>query len=553
VANYGNLSREKEVGWAGEGAEADQGMAMCSFLVPRVRRSRRNATVLLLSLLVLCPVAASSAEPPSSAEQRTADALDRVRGDPLRLRDFLVRMPKGAELHSHFHSAVFAETLIGDGIDDGLCVDPAANAFAKPQSKADGAPVCAAGAVPAATVYKDQHLYNALIDAFSMRGFVPSEGETGHDHFFGAFQKFGGTDVSHTGEWLDEVAARAASQNVQYLELMATPTWHRLDDITKDMAWRDDLAALRDELLAKGVADDIPAAREFWNTAEARRRARGRCGTPDALPACKVELRYIYEVFRSTPKELVFAQALFGFELAAADPRVVAINFVGEEDDHTAMTDYAEHMRMVGFLRDLYPQVRVSLHAGELAPGLVPPEGLCCHIRLAVEQARTDRIGHGVDVMYETGPYDLLKLMADKRVLVEINLTSNEDVLGISGKHHPFPIYRAFNVPVALSTDDAGIERIDLTNEYVRAVESYGLTYADLKQMVRNSLEYGFLPGASLWQDRGTYKRAIPDCASEPAEADAPSSACGSFLDGSEKAAQQWELERRFRAFESGH
>ena len=139
-------------------------------------------------------------------------------------------------------------------------------------------------------------------------------------------------------------------------------------------------------------------------------------------------------MFRNTPKELVFAQTLFGFELASADPRVVAINFVGGEDNVIAMADYADHMRMVGFLRDLYPSVYVSLHAGELAPGLVPPEGLCCHIRLAVEQARADRIGHGVDVMYEDRPYDLLKHMADKGVLVEINLTSNQIILGIEGK-----------------------------------------------------------------------------------------------------------------------
>jgi adenosine deaminase len=89
--------------------------------------------------------------------------------------------------------------------------------------------------------------------------------------------------------------------------------------------------------------------------------------------------------------------------------------------------------------------------------------------------------------------------MPAKKVLVEINLTSNRDVLGVSGNNHPFPIYRKFGVPVALSTDDEGIERIDLTNEYVRAVESYALSYADLKQLARNSLEYSFLPGASLW------------------------------------------------------
>jgi adenosine deaminase len=79
--------------------------------------------------------------------------------------------------------------------------------------------------------------------------------------------------------------------------------------------------------------------------------------------------------------------------------------------------------------------------------------------------------------------------MADKGVLVEINLTSNDIILGVNGKHHPFLTYRNYAVPVALSTDDAGIERIDLTHEYVRAVETYGLTYADLKEIVRNSLE----------------------------------------------------------------
>jgi hypothetical protein len=209
-------------------------------------------------------------------------------------------------------------------------------------------------------------------------------------------------------------------------------------------------------------------------------------------------------------------------------------------------------MRMVGFLRTLYPKVRVSLHAGELAPGLVPPEGLCCHIRLAVEDAGVDRIGHGVDVMYEDEPYQLLKTMADKGVLVEINLTSNDIILGVGGDLHPFATYRKFGVPLALSTDDPGIERIDLTHEYVRAATDYALGYADLKELVRNSLEYSFLPGSSLWADKGDYTRVAPGCRSDLPGAGAPSPPCAAFLAAHEKAAQQWELERRFQAFEAG-
>ena len=213
---------------------------------------------------------------------------------------------------------------------------------------------------------------------------------------------------------------------------MVTPTWHRLNTITKDVGWRDDLASLKEELLGKGLFDDIGAARAFLDESDALRRTKGHCGEPAETPACKVELRYLYQVFRNTPKELVLAQALFGFELASVDPRVAGINLVGGEDDFAAMADYADQMRIFAFVRGLYPDVHLSLHAGELALGLVPPEGLCCHLRQAVDVAGTDRVGHGVDVMYEDRPEELLKDMAAKRVLVEINLTSNEDVLGVA-------------------------------------------------------------------------------------------------------------------------
>ncbi len=59
--------------------------------------------------------------------------------------------------------------------------------------------------------------------------------------------------------------------------------------------------------------------------------------------------------------------------------------------------------------------------------------------------------------------------------MVEINLSSNEGILGIRATEHPFPLYRAAHVPVALSTDDEGVSRIDITHEYVRAALDYHL------------------------------------------------------------------------------
>lgn len=492
----------------------------------------------------------------TSSESRIGEALKAARKDPLALHAFLVTMPKGADLHNHLSGAVYAESFIRAAVEDNLCVDPATNSFAKPQSITTSAPpqpICGDGKVPAAQTFKDQHLYDALVDAFSMRSFVPSAGVSGHDHFFDTFAKFSGTDVRHIGEWLDEVATRAAGQNEQYLELMATPTAPRLAGIIKEVGWHDDFKQQRDELLAHGLRDDVAAARDYWDQAEATRRQREHCGASDEVPACKVLARYIYQVSRGNPKEAVFAQALLGFEIASADPRIVGINFVQAEDGYTSMTDYALQMRMVGFLHDLYPKVHISLHAGELAPGLVTPEALCCHIRLAVELAHAERIGHGVDVMYEDHAHELLKEMAAKHVMVEVNLTSNDVILGIAGKDHPFPIYRQFHVPVALSTDDEGVSRIDLTHEYVRAVQTYDLSYADLKHMVRTSLEHSFLPGASLWREPDLFGRPVAACSADSLGADKPTTSCADFLKSSERAQQQWDLERRFRVWEGGY
>ena len=259
----------------------------------------------------------------------------------------------------------------------------------------------------------------------------------------------------------------------------------------------------------------------------------------------------MYQILRDFPKEQVFAQALLGFEIASTDPRVVGVNLVMPEDGVISMRDYALQMRIIGFLHSVYPKVHISLHAGEIKAGDVPPNELCCHVRMAVEVAHAERIGHGVDVLYEQHPYDLLKEMANKHILIETNLTSNDVILGIKGDQHPFPIERKFAVPLALSTDDEGVSRIDLTHEFVRAVETYNLHYADVKQLVRASLEHSFLAGASLWQSPDDFSQRVAVCAKDAVGIDYPSNACANFLKSSEKAQQQWELEKRFALFET--
>ena len=481
-----------------------------------------------------------------SSEKNGELQLAAARANPLQLRQFLKKMPKGADLHYHLSGGVYAETFIRDAVEDGLCIDVKQLAFAKCTSS-DGDKTV----VPASNAYKSPALYDQLINAFSMRSFVPYAGVSAHDHFFDTFGKFGGTNGSHKPEWVDEVASRAAGQNEQYLELMETPDFSIAARAASEVGWKDDFKELREALLAHNLKENVKEATQYLDEIEKKRREIEHCADTNAAEACKVDVRFIYQVLRGFPKEIVFAQTLLGFEAASADPeRIVGINFVMPEDGYISMRDYALQMRMVKFLHEAYPKVHITLHAGELGYGMVPPDGLCCHIRLAVE-AGAERIGHGVDVMFEDRPHELLKEMAAKHVMVEINLTSNEMILGVSGKHHPLPMYQMFGVPVALSTDDEGVSRIDLTNEYVRAVETYGFKYADLKKMARTGLEHAFLPGKSLWEKQDNFTRAAKECAKETPGTEKPTKSCGEFLKSNEKAQQQWELERRFRVFEA--
>ncbi len=153
--------------------------------------------------------------------------------------------------------------------------------------------------------------------------------------------------------------------------------------------------------------------------------------------------------------------------------------------------------------------------------------------------------------MYEDNAQALLKEMAQKHVMVEINLSSNEGILGIKGGEHPFPLYRAAHVPVALSTDDEGVSRIEITHEYVRAALDYHLSYLDLKQLARTGMEHNFLPGPGIWAAPDVFTTSAEPCRGQTLGSDHPSAECKTFLDASQKATAQWEQERLFRAFEA--
>jgi adenosine deaminase len=452
-------------------------------------RKANTAQFILLVVVLICGQFAS-AQSRATPEQRANHYLESVRHSPPLALAFLREMPKGGDLHNHLGGAIYAEDLIDYAAKDKLCLDRGTMSAVAGQCDS----TCdAAAAKPAAECgYHDPALYNAMIDAWSMRNWERGR-ESGHDHFFATFFKFDLASRNRMGDATARAMERAAADHLQYLELMHTIGGMQSAELGAKLGWNSDFSAMREKLLSGGLKEAVAAARVELDKEGAVIQKELACGTMSALPACDVTVRYLYQVLRGLPPEQVFAQMLTGFELASSDPRVVGLNLVMPEDWYVPMRDFTLHMQMLDYLHGIYPKVHISLHAGELAMGLVPPEGLSFHIRHSIELGHAERIGHGVSVMDEHNAVPLLQEMAKRKILVEICLTSNDVILGVKGDNHPLPIYRKYNVPVALATDDEGVSRSDMTHEYLRATETYNLSYVDLKRMARQSLEYSFV------------------------------------------------------------
>jgi adenosine deaminase len=356
----------------------------------------------------------------------TTASFEAARDKHSELRAFLHRMPKGGDLHTHLSGAVYAERFIAWAAQQNLCADPANVLLSKPHCDLPGD-------VSVADAMHDQQLYDQLVNAFSTRSFVPTVAvPTDHDKFFDAFDKFGAVSGSRFVEMMLDQLRNYHSENVQYVEFMVS--FSCSDDRAKfvsAMAGQTDDAGRLAALRANRLDECVAAKRNDLVAATEKIRNDLACDPQRARPGCAVSFRYIAQILRNSTPDDVFLQTAIAAALIRAEPQVVALNLVQAEDNLVARRDYTRHMEIVAFLaRD----VKVSLHAGELWLGYVPPPDLTFHIRQAIEIGNARRIGHGVDLAFEHDMEGLLAEMRGRPVAGEINLSSNAIILGVHGK-----------------------------------------------------------------------------------------------------------------------
>jgi adenosine deaminase/adenosine deaminase CECR1 len=433
--------------------------------------------------------------------------FEKIRNNEAELTAFFSQMPKGGDLHHHYSGSIYAEPILEDAINEDFHLNTVTMQVLK-EKPLDGnwelfSTLKSKGQL---AYYKQQ-----IMEKWSVKDYnnvdYPSD-----KLFFESFDKFSPAIVGHFGEGLLELKNRAIKENISYIEtqLSTIPCAINLDSLTdynqklRQLAVNKDedgIKQLLDSIYATLIQEGAPAYAEDFNT-----NFVAKFHNDLKIDDTSFTMRYQNFVLRFMEPVDLFKNLVVAFISADSSPLMAGVNIVSPEDGETSMKDYWLQMVMFNYCHDRYPTVKYAMHAGELTLGLVQPEDLTWHIREAVYTAGAYRIGHGVDLAYEENPYELLRYMAKNSIAIEINLVSNEFILKVKESRHPFSLYKDFGVPIVISTDDAGILRTNMTEQYVLLAKRYkNVSYANIKQYVYNSIYYSFI------KDEAVKKQLLAD------------------------------------------
>ncbi|KAI8471401.1 MAG: hypothetical protein J3K34DRAFT_458385 [Monoraphidium minutum] len=461
----------------------------------------------------------------SGNERKTSKYLEAVRGSEASLAQFFRLMPKAGDIHIHFTGTVPTEDLMATAVraNLSLCTAKGTPSYGyvtpDPQTFAAGVDSCGAASnwYPLATPsgLSGGELTGAprqiILESWSIYNFPENAASrmAAAKHFFDVFFKFDAAvkaleaDKAERQGALQRMKKELVANNVQFLEMMYDMPFGL---ITPD--YFTNVSATLRQLAAAGNPAALEAyiAQVLDGPAPADANVPGSVATSVALAeedALAIsddtfELRWQFHAVRAFEPASVLMQLLACFLIDVASPWVVGTNLVAREDDAVPLLDYTLHMHMLRVLRSRHPTAGVAIHAGELTPALVTPEDMAFHVTESVGIARTQRVGHGVSLPWETKMLETLGVMRSDQIAVEINLDSNRFILGVDADRHPLQLYLAGCVPVVISSDDAGLLRSSLIQNYVLLAKQHEyIKYPSIKQMVYDTIRFAFFPDAS--------------------------------------------------------
>ena len=301
-------------------------------------------------------------------------------------------------------------------------------------------------------------------------------------------------------EALERVACELAEDNqaegVRYIEVRFAPQLHA----------HDGLDAI--EVLAAVNAGLARAKNEF------NRRPSVASGEepPFEYGIIACAMRYFDERFsrffasfralhRYSSPERIYSLASQEMAYAAARARneyglpVVGFDLAGAEKGYPAM----DHRGAYDFAHRHF--LKKTVHAGED----YGPES----IFQAITELHADRIGHGTSLLNpaavvspaitdrERYVRDLAQFIADRRITLEVCLTSNQQTNPAYRdlENHPLKQMLEQMLSVTLCTDNRTVSQTTVTDEILKAVEAFDIPLRSLENIIVYGFKRSFFPG----------------------------------------------------------
>ncbi len=222
----------------------------------------------------------------------------------------------------------------------------------------------------------------------------------------------------------------------------------------------------------------------------------------------------LYKVLSHWPTDEVHGTASLSLARSVVEARdrlglpVVGFDLAGAEAGHPASYheeafDYAH----ANFLKK-------TVHAGE-AYG---PES----IFQAITKLHADRIGHGTrlfkedevhgaDVDPQRYVHQLSEYIADRRITMEVCITSNLQTMPQLRRVEDHPLGKMLRrrLSVSLCTDNRLVSRTTVTQEFEKATRAFPLSPAELRNTILHGFKRSFYPGS--YREKRAYVRQVID------------------------------------------
>lgn len=140
------------------------------------------------------------------------------------------------------------------------------------------------------------------------------------------------------------------------------------------------------------------------------------------------------------------------------------------------------------FMRAKKSGLHITVHSGEANVPNAPR-----YVKEAIEYLGAERIGHGVQVYRDA---EMMKYLIDKKVALELCLTSNYLTQAIAGekKNHPFKQLMEAGVLTTINTDDPGIFNCDMNSEYKLFADLFQFGEKEFNYCNKIAAEKSFIP-----------------------------------------------------------